>query len=653
MCGIAGLFDISSQRGSEEYINITNNMSKALAHRGPDSNGVWADVEYGVTLGHRRLAIIDISHEGHQPMISSYGRYVITYNGEIYNFLVIRRELEEKGYKFRGHSDTEVILTAIEEWGFEKAVKKFIGMFAFALWDKKEKNLLLTRDRIGEKPLYYGWIGKTFVFASELKAFHAFPGFNREIDRRALFLYLKYNYIPSPYSIYKNIFKLRPGSFLTLNQESEPGSVLENRSYWSALDIAKKGIENRFTGNEHEALVQLGELLKDAVAKQMISDVPLGAFLSGGIDSSTIVALMQAQSSIPVKTFSIGSNESSFNEAHFAKAVARHLGTDHTELYVSPEEAMEVIPKLPDIYDEPFADSSQIPTFLVAQLTRKKVTVSLSGDAGDELFGGYNRYFWGRNILKGTKWMPGPVKKLTAASLKMLSTETWDSIYNLFEPGIPRALRLRLPGDKIHKLAAVLDANNPAVMYDNLVSSWKHPDNVVKWNDQRLKNIASDESTKYITDFSEWMMYKDLITYLPDDILVKVDRACMAVSLESRVPYLDHRIIEFSWTLPLEMKIKKDKGKLLLRSLLYKYVPPELIERPKIGFGIPVDIWLRGPLKEWAETLLEEKRLKTEGFFDVKEVRDKWNEHLTGVRNWNYQLWAVLMFEAWYEKWHR
>src|SRR5919199_1637723 len=644
MCGILGIWDKSQQLSTDQIWQIVQRMSDTLWHRGPDNGGSWVDTEARIALGHRRLAIVDLSPEGHQPMVSADGRYAIAFNGEIYNFLELRRQLEQLGYRFRGHSDTEVMLAAFSQWGLDAAVRHFNGMFAFALWDRQERVLHLVRDRLGEKPLYYSWLGQTFLFASELKALKAYPNFNPEINRDALALYLRHNYIPAPYSIYQGVYKLPPASILTV-QLGE--AVAQPVPYWSAKSIAESGILHPFTGSETEAIAQLDALLRDAVNLRMVADVPLGAFLSGGIDSSTVVALMQAQSTQPVKTFTIGFYEDSYNEATYAKAVAQHLGTDHTELYVTPAEAIAVIPKLPTLYDEPFADSSQIPTFLVAQLARQHVTVSLSGDAGDELFAGYNRYFWGHRIWQQIGWIPYSLRSAVTCALTKRSPQAWNNTFANLHPMLPATFKHQSPGDKLHKLAEVLAVKSPEAMYTGLVSHWKEPEAVVMGSSEPSTVLTNSQAWANLPDFTQRMMYLDTVSYLPDDILVKVDRATMGVSLEARVPLLDHRIVEFAWQIPLAMKIRKDQGKWLLRQVLYKYVPPSLIERPKMGFGVPIDAWLRGPLRDWAETLLDERRLRQEGFFNPQPIRQKWAEHLVGDRNWQYYLWDVLMFQAW------
>lgn len=642
MCGISGALQLKNTVA--DWQRILPQMSAVIAHRGPDDSGLWFDAEAGIGLAQRRLAIVDLSPQGHQPMLSSDGRYVVVFNGEIYNFEKLRLELDALGHQFRGHSDTEVMLAAICAWGLEAAVKRFVGMFAFGLWDRREQVLHLVRDRIGEKPLYYGWVGDAFLFGSELKALRAHPDWQGEIDRGALALFMRLSYVPTPYSIYKGIHKLVPGTILSVSLRQKEGVVT---TYWSAKEVAEAGVQNPFTGDEKEAITTLEALLCQSIAGQMIADVPLGAFLSGGIDSSLVVALMQAQSTAPVKTFTIGFHEADYNEAHFAKAVADHLGTDHTELYVTPSETMAVIPKLPSLYDEPFADASQIPTFLVSELTRRKVTVSLSGDAGDELFGGYNRYFWGKNIWDKVGWMPQELRKVAARGITTVSPSNWDAAFQGLSQVLPARFKQRVPGDKLHKLAEALTVEHPEAMYRNLVSIWKSPTEVVLHSQEPETILTDQKRWAVLPDFVQRMMYLDLVTYLPDDILVKVDRAAMGVSLETRVPYLDHRVVEFAWRIPLGLKIRHGQGKWLMRQVLYKYVPSTLIERPKTGFGIPIVDWLRGPLRDWAEALLEETRLQQEGFFNTKLVKERWLEHLSGDRNWHYYLWPILMFQAW------
>ncbi|HEX3159226.1 MAG TPA: asparagine synthase (glutamine-hydrolyzing) [Gemmatimonadaceae bacterium] len=640
MCGIAGLWTATDL----SLDDAVRRMSGSLHHRGPDASGVMVDASAGIGLGHRRLAIVDLSPTGEQPMASARGRYVVVFNGEIYNFPALRRELEGRT-SFRGASDTEVLLAAVEAWGVEGAVRRFVGMFAFALWDRAERELYLCRDQLGIKPLYYGWSGGTFLFASELKAFRAFPGFAGEIDRDSVTLLLRHNCIPAPRSIYKDVAKLLPGTLLRLrgaaDREARPVA------FWSAREVAERGVASPFTGTPEEAVRQLDELLGEAVALQMVADVPLGAFLSGGVDSSLVVALMQARSSRPIRTFSIGSTDPMYDEAGHAALVARHLGTEHTTLVVRPEDALAVIPKLSTIPDEPFADSSLIPTFLLSELTREHVTVSLSGDGGDELFAGYNRHVWASRVWDATRRVPMPVRRAGARALTSVRPQTWDRVFGRLDPVLPGALRHRTPGYKMHRLAGLLSADSPETLYHRLASHWTEPDAVVLDAREPATAITDRNARADLPEFADRMMYLDLITYLPDDILTKVDRASMAVSLETRVPLLDHRVVEFAWRLPLSMKLREGQSKWALRQVLYKYVPRALIERPKMGFGVPLGEWLRGPLREWADDLLGEQRLREEGFFDAGVVRRVWAEHLSGRYGWEYHLWDVLMFQVW------
>ncbi|HWR73722.1 MAG TPA: asparagine synthase (glutamine-hydrolyzing), partial [Nitrospirota bacterium] len=598
MCGIAGFLDLKGTSRDPEA--DLRRMTNPLVHRGPDDEGFWSDPAAGIALGHRRLSILDLSSAGHQPMQSVSGRYIIVFNGEIYNFEELRKELDAKPQSpssgWRGHSDTEVMLEAFEAWGVEHAVRRFAGMFAFALWDRQDRCLYLVRDRIGEKPLYYGWAGDTFLFGSELKALRGHPAWRGEIDRDALALFLRHNYIPAPYSIYHCIRKLLPGTVLTMQMKKlSSGNFPEPEPYWSLNQVVSRGMENPFAGTEEEAVEQLDRLLRNAIKQQMVADVPLGAFLSGGVDSSTIVALMQAQTIRPIRTFTMGFHDASFNEANHAKDVARYLRTDHTELYVTPQDTLDVIPRIPALYDEPFSDSSQIPTFLVAQLTRRNVTASLSGDGGDELFGGYNRYFLGRSVWRKIGWMPRGLRSVLAAGCTALSPTRWDSL----AAAMPGKIHLRNAGDKVHKLAEILAVESPDALYRGLVSHWKDPYNVVLGAREPATLLSCPSSRPELSDLTLRMMYMDTLTYLPDDILVKVDRAAMGVSLETRVPFLDHRVVEFAWRIPLSMKIRNGQGKWLLRQVLYKYVPCELVDRPKTGFGVPIHSWLRGPLGEW------------------------------------------------------
>lgn len=642
MCGFAGFLTTA---GLDSFEATLSRMADAIRHRGPDDSGLWADSTAGIGLAHRRLSIVDLSPAGHQPMVSATGRYVVVFNGEIYNHLTLRKDLF-RAKTWRGHSDTETLLAGFEVWGVIATIQRAIGMFAIAVWDRESQTLTLVRDRIGEKPLYYGWQGTTFLFGSELKALRTHPDFCSEVDRNALCLFMRHNYIPAPYSIYQNIFKLPPGCSLTVSlREREP----KISTYWSLAQVAEAGVATPFGGNAEQSVDELEALLKDAVGQQMMADVPLGAFLSGGIDSSAVVALMQAQSSRPVKTFTIGFNEEGYNEAVYAKAVAAHLGTEHTELYVTAEQAMGVIPRLPVLYDEPFADSSQIPTFLVSQLARQHVTVCLSGDAGDELFCGYNRYVMTAQMWKKLSLLPVGLRKMLAGSLTGITPQTWNRLLHPVQFGMPRSLRMSNIGDKLHKGAAVLDSCSAEELYLKLISHWPDPASVVRNATEHPTALTGNTPELAGLTEVQRMMALDMLTYLPDDILVKVDRAAMGVSLEGRVPFLDHRVVEFAWRLPQSLKLQDGQGKWVLRQVLYRHVPKELIERPKMGFGVPLHDWLRGPLREWAESLLDESRLRREGYFHPTPIRKKWVEHLSGQRNWQHHLWNVLMFQAWLE----
>ena len=638
MCGIAGYV------GKTSYpYNCLGEMAKAINHRGPDDRGTWYNEDEEIGLAHARLSILDLSSAGHQPMHSVSKNFVLVFNGEIYNHKVLRSELELIAQRnWLGHSDTETLLVAIDHWGLEKTLKKAKGMFAIALWDKRNKNLSLACDRIGEKPLYYGWVNDQFVFASELKSIKKFPEFKNLIDRNSLALFLRFNSIPAPHSIYQDIYKLEPGQIIQLNAESKK---VKKFNFWSTEEVYNKGNLSQISGTPKEIVDQLEVVLSKAVSSQMQSDVPLGAFLSGGIDSSTIVALMQSQSDSQVNTFTIGFNAKEYDEAKHARMVANHIGTNHFEMYVSERDALDIIPDLPNIYDEPFADSSQIPTYLVSKFAKQEVTVALSGDAGDELFGGYNRYVFAEKMF--SKIMKGPIsiRQLISSAIFTMTEEKWNALLNNF-----LSERFADIGHKLHKVANVLPAKSIRDMHFKLVSQIQNPSDWLL-NANEYKTSLNDDTKRFVElNPIEQMMAYDLITYLPTDILTKVDRAAMAVSLETRVPFLDLNVIEFSASLPMEFKIRNGVTKWALREVLYKYVPKDLIERPKMGFGVPLAEWLRGPLQDWAESLLDEKRLHQEGFFDVEFVRNKWLEHLSGKRNWHHQLWNVLMFQAWLEK---
>jgi asparagine synthase (glutamine-hydrolysing) len=619
-------------------------MGNALLHRGPNDFGIWADSDASVALGHRRLSILDLSAAGHQPMHSPCGRYVLVYNGEVYNHTELRAELENEGgaFDWRGHSDTETLLAGLRHWGLERCLQKLNGMFAFALWDGGERRLILARDRMGEKPLYYGRIGDTFLFASELKALSAHPSWRGEVNRDALTLLLRHSYIPVPWSIYRGIHKLPPAHFLVVNDRGR--SFGNPQCYWDLSRIAEAGAGSQ-NQNSDALINEMDDLVLNAVGRRMMADVPSGAFLSGGYDSSLVVAAMQAQSNTPIRTFSIGFDEAEYNEAQHAMAVAQHLGTNHTELYVTPKQAMDVIQNLPAIYDEPFADASQIPTFLVSQLARQQVTVSLSGDGGDELFGGYHRYALGHRVWNKLRWLPTPMRHSLILLLRHFPGQTFDRL----QLALPSKWQFPNLADRLPKLADVLAVNSGAAFYRSLISNAKEPDKLVVGATEPETILNLPETWPALSDLRERMMYFDQLTYLPDDILTKVDRASMAVSLEARAPLLDHRLVEFAWRVPTEYKFRHGEGKWLLRQVLHRYVPKQLMDRPKMGFGVPIDEWLRGPLRDWAESLLDERRLREEGFFRPLPIRQLWQEHLSGKRRWHYHLWDVLMFQAWNE----
>ncbi|MEM9280763.1 MAG: asparagine synthase (glutamine-hydrolyzing) [Verrucomicrobiota bacterium] len=647
MCGISGIWE---REASVDIRKCVTSQIDCLRHRGPDGKGIWYDDENGVALGHARLSILELTDLGSQPMHSRCGRYVISYNGEVYNFQKLRSDLSTLGHVFKGTSDTEVMLAAISEWGVFEAVKKFVGMFAFALWDRKENTIQLCRDRIGIKPIYYYWDGKSLVFASELKALKVIPHLNLDINRDAVTLLLRHSYIPSPFSIYRNVSKLLPGQILTVGEiDFENGELPDPEPFWSAKDVVESRGGGEFTGSATEAVAELDRFLGDAIEARMISDVPLGAFLSGGVDSSTVVAIMQSRSSRPVRTFSIGFSESEFNEAVQAKEVADYLGTNHTEWYVSPKEAQAVIPNLPHFYDEPFSDSSQIPTMLVSELAKRQVTVSLSGDGGDELFAGYNRYEIGHQMWMRFRRMPGFARSFMSSGLRALSEKQWNTLFRLGSPFLPQRWRLRMPGYRAHKFSEVVAVSDPKAMYRQLVSHWNEPEKLVVGSKEPLTCLTDpeDQLSEGIADFRERMMYLDLIAYLQGDVLTKVDRASMSVGLEARVPLLDHRVVEFAWSLPMEYKIRNGRGKWVLRKVLEQYLPERLINRPKMGFGIPIGEWLRGDLRDWAESLLDDNEMMDQGILDPSPIRKIWGQHLSGDADWQYLLWDVLMFQAW------
>ena len=642
MCGLTGFWEFK-QATTNDLEETLRKMSSTLMPRGPDSEGTWVDANSRLGMGHRRLAIQDLSLSGHQPMHSASGRFVIAYNGEMFNAEEIREEFAKTGKHFKGHSDTEVLVEACDTWGVTKAVKKMVGMFAFALWDRKEQTLYLVRDRLGIKPLYWGIINNVLFFGSQPKSFRPHPKFEAEIDSEALPSYFRFNYIPGPFSIYKDINKLEPGHILEINANG----IAKKNCYWDLPNIALAGVSSSKNLSTQEWIERLESLLKDSIKKRMISDVPLGAFLSGGIDSSTVVALMQAQSDRPIKTFSIGFHEQGYNEAQHAKEVAQHLGTDHHEQYLSAKQAQDIIPSLAEWYDEPFADSSQIPTYLVSRMAREHVTVCLSGDGGDELFAGYNRYFVGLKIWNRIKHCPPALRNVMAASIRLFSPNTWD----MFGKFIPESKRPSLLGDKAHKFADILEKSSAKDYYLSLVSQWQNPRALVLGQHETFMNVWKEEVLSSEHHFLEWMQLQDMLTYLPEDILAKVDRASMAVSLEARVPIIDHRVVELSWQIPRSLKIRNGKSKWILREILKKYVPEELFDRPKMGFGVPIGDWLRDDkaLRPWAEELLNPQKIRQQHHLNASLVQKKWEEHLSGKRNWQHALWSILMFQAWLE----
>jgi asparagine synthase (glutamine-hydrolysing) len=640
MCGLTGFW---SADPIDDAPAILRRMAGAIRHRGPDDEGYWWDAESGLGLGFRRLSILDLSPKGRQPMVSASGRYVVVFNGEIYNFKDLRRTEEAFGACFEGHSDTEVMLAAIERRGLKSAVESFHGMFALALWDRTTRTLHLVRDRLGEKPLYYGWMGRTLLFGSELKALRAHPAWRGDIDRDALGLMLRYSYVPGPYSIYRGVKKVAPATIESFHA-GEPGLAPEVTRYWRVRADAETAFDTYEADSEDALIDEFDGLLRRTVRDEMVADVPLGAFLSGGIDSSLIVGAMQAESSRPVQTFTIGFREARYDESRHARAVAHHLGTSHTELCVTPAESMAVIPRLPTLYDEPFADPSQIPTFLVSQLARSQVSVSLSGDGGDELFGGYDRYLLSQGLRSRVGRLPGVLRTPLATTLKAVSPHVWDRGFRMVGGG---RMGDALTGERVHKFAALLEVEGPQAFYRQMLSHWPDPTAIVPGATEPATLLADGANWPPSGDFVSQMMYLDLLTYLPDDILVKVDRASMGVSLESRAPLLDHRIVEFAWRLPRQAKIRGGRGKWLLRRTLDRYVPRALVERPKMGFGVPIDEWLRGELQEWAGDLLAPALLKRQGYLNAGLVEQKWKEHTSGRRNWQFPLWDVLMFQAW------
>jgi asparagine synthase (glutamine-hydrolysing) len=678
MCGLTGFFkpDDMDLDSAENSIRL---MTDALIHRGPDDSNTYSDTNSNFYLGHRRLSILDTSQGGLQPMQSQSGNLVISYNGEIYNHRELRNELEQENklLQWKSSSDTETLLAAFDHWGVKDTLSRLRGMFAIALWDVQKKKLFLIRDRFGEKPLYYGWIqdkkSTVFGFSSELKALRKFPNFSNTLSKTALIQYFSHMYIPCPLSIYEGIFKLEPGCILTISSPPTLEKVSDNLyphantyfqhhnlsiSKWYDLkEVVNKASQNLFTSSD-EAADALENELKQVIKLQSISDVPLGAFLSGGVDSSAIVALMQEQSSHPIKTFTIGFEDPEFDESPFAADVAKHLKTDHHELLMTGEDALSMIPTLPDIYDEPFADYSQIPTYFVCKSAKQKVTVSLSGDAGDELFGGYNRYLMAPSLWAKVSWLPKFARQLIGSILIIIPIAAWDAGLNFYSKILRRERGFNQFGDKVHKFGARLfKVDSEDDLFLHLISEPNAEKLVVlDANSADLKAVPAflkdPLPSNGVRDFASRMMYRDTLNYLTDDIICKVDRAAMSVSLETRVPFLDHKIVELAWRMPLDMKIQGSEGKSILRKILYKYVPKKLIERPKAGFSIPLSDWLKGPLKDWADRLLEYSRLEKEGNLNPDYVQSIWVEHLAGKRNWTFRLWSILMFQSWLESNH-
>jgi asparagine synthase (glutamine-hydrolysing) len=642
MCGIAGFFDRRALSGADEARACVARMTDTMTHRGPDDSGVWVDAEAGIALGHRRLSIIDLSPSGHQPMASADGRFVITYNGEVYNFPDLRAELEALGHAFRGSSDTEVMLAAFTAWGIEDAVRRFFGMFAFAVWDRQTRSLSLVRDRLGVKPLYWSLRDGLLLFGSELKALMAHPEWRAELDTEAVAAFIRHSYVPGPATIFRNVHKLVPGTILTLDASGEPRLA----AYWSLRAAIEHGAKWSAHRSEKEAAEQLEWLLRDAVRRRMIADVPLGAFLSGGIDSSTVVALMQAQSNAKVRTFTIGFEDKNYDEARHAKFVAKHVASEHTELYVSARETLEVVPRLPDWFDEPFADSSQIPTFLVSAMTRAHVTVALSGDGGDELFAGYPRYMLAESLWRRIARAPASLRRAVGLTLARIPEPVLDRLAKLLPPRL-RSLNF---GRKLHRLASLVQLPVDDALHAELVAVWPEERFLVPGTSGALQIAPDPQLAALLPDFLARMQYYDTLSYLPDDILVKVDRCSMAVALEARQPLLDHRLVEFVWSLPREFKVRNGETKWLLRRVLHRYVPRALVERPKMGFSVPLAEWLRGPLRDWARELIAPGHLVRQGLFAVSEVERLWSEHQNRQANRESVLWNILMFQAWNDR---
>ena len=653
MCGIVGFFTLGPYGGANSLSAIVESMSDEIASRGPDGDGVWVDNHSGLSLGHRRLSIIDTSVAGHQPMMSSCGRYVLVFNGEIYNHNHLRECLEaatKDSFPWRGHSDTETLLMAFSFWGIRKTLSEASAMFALALWDREQQILTLARDRFGEKPLYYGWVAGGFAFASELKAMHKAPGWQDELDSVVIEGYLRHGCVGGERSIYRDVFKLVPGALLTLSrQQLVSGMRPEAQRWWSAVDVASEAMHSRDSNVVSSS--RLEAVLKGAVGRMMEADVPLGAFLSGGVDSSLIVALMQAQASRPVRTFSVGFDDARYDESRHAAAVAAHLGTEHTTLRATAEMALDLVPRLPYLYDEPFADSSQLPTCLVASLTREHVTVALSGDGGDELFGGYNRHVWAPRVWSRMAPLPLPVRQGIAGLVRTIPASGYDQIMAIAARVMPSRFQVRTFGEKLYKLADVMGCDSPRALYFDLASMNRDPGLLMDPASRTGFELA--ERYPLLDSFSqtEWMLLMDTLTYMVDDVLVKVDRASMASSLEVRSPFLDPEVFQAAWSLPLHQRVDQGEGKRVLREILYQHVPRALIERPKMGFAVPLDDWLRAPLREWAEDLLSIRSLSALPMLNAGAIRQLWQQHLKGQGHYAQQLWVVLQLLAWARHW--
>ncbi len=650
MCGIAGLFDPKRTTGAEALGREVAAMTATLTHRGPDAGGFWSDADHGVALGHRRLSVVELGPEGAQPMVSSDGRWVVSYNGEIYNHRALRHRLATEGLAFRGGSDTEVLLAAVATWGLEGALESCEGMFALALWDRLRHELHLVRDRFGEKPLYYGWVGGRLAFASELKALCRIPGFDADIDRDAVALFLRHNCVPAPHTIYRGLSKLLPGHLVTVGADARPGGLPPARAYWSARQAVEDARGRPLDGRPEALADELEAVLSDSVAARMVADVPVGAFLSGGVDSSVVVALMQQHSAQPVRTFTVGFSNRAFDESAEAAAVAAHLGTDHTPLQVTDDDAADIIPLLPDIWDEPFGDISEIPMHLVSKLARTQVTVALSGDGGDELFAGYNRHAWLERLWQRSSSLPDPVRRLAGSALGHLPPALVDGAARATAL-MPARMQIRNPASKVAKVGKVLAASGPEDAYLSLVSYWDHAESMVVGAGPTVSMASRPSEWPALDGITEQMLWLDLVGYLPDDILTKLDRAAMAASLETRVPFLDRAVFDLAWRLPMSVKLHDGATKWLLRQVLYRHVPAELVERPKMGFGFPIGPMLRGPLRPWAEELLAERRLRHQGLLDPEPIRRAWDQHLRGRRDLAHELWDVLALQAWLERW--